>query len=397
MVATNPDFNIKDSGTTVSRNKLISLLSCNNDVILFNAHRGFKSSHSSNISQNIHRIHYFNQWFIFGKCLKMFTDLNISFLLKIKKIVKRENIDIVCITEPYGIIATSLGCPYIPVVYDAHDIAAEHAKIDFQRLKMDFRMVKLPVINKIIKTILLNYIYFIERLACKKAKHIIAITALDKHRFIQKYHLHESKITAIPVWVALDDSKEALLRSEKLAEKKSKVNIIFHGIYRHPANYAAFKLIEDYIAPEVKKYNKDIQFLLAGTDVPQFEKENVKSLGHVKDLLNLLEICDIAIVPILQGTGVRIKILDYMAAGLPIITTKKGIEGIEAEDGTHAIILDTVDKRFIDAILNLAIDMERRRTLAENAFALARIKHGRESVQDEVNEMLAKIMRSKEK
>ncbi len=395
MVATNPDFEVKDGGTTLSRNKLISLLSRNNEVILLNAHKGFKSSLSSNISQRIHRTYYFNPWFIFGRCLMMFTDLNISFLSKIKKIVKQENIDIVCITEPYGIILTSLICPHTPVVYDAHDIASEHAKIGFQRLKMDFRMVKLPVINKIIRSIFLNYMYFIERLACKRAKHIIAITEMDKHRFIQKYHIHESKITAVPVWVALNDSKKAFLGEKELAEKK--VNIIFHGIYRHPANYEAFKLIDDYIAPEVKKYNKDIQFLLAGTDVPQFEKENIKSLGHVKDLSNLLEIADIAIVPILQGTGVRIKILDYMAAGLPIITTRKGIEGIEAENGKHAIILDTVDKRFIDAILNLAIDKVWQRTLGENAFELASAKHNRESVQDIVNEMLPRIIESKKK
>ena len=64
----------------------------------------------------------------------------------------------------------------------------------------------------------------------------------------------------------------------------------------------------------------------------------------------MLNSSDIGIVPILHGGGTKLKIFDYMGVGLPIVTTKKGIEGIEAKNGQHAIIVDDVNEEFINAI-----------------------------------------------
>ena len=393
MVATNPDFVTKDGGTTVSRRKLVTLFSQNNDIVYLNARPQYTEAINNlpdPLSDTTHRVYYFKQWFIFGKYLAMFTDLNISFLSKMKKVVKRENVDLICVTEPYGIISTSLTCSRTPVVYDAHDIVSDHAKLYFQRLKMDFKVVRVPLINKIVKWLLLNYMHLLERLACQRAKHIIAISELDRQGFIRRYHIDESKITAIPIWVAVDDSSRISSRQKQSVESH-KTKIIFHGIYHHMANYEAFKLIEDYIAPEVKKYNDNIQFLLAGTDVPQFTRGNVKSLGYVRELSKLFETCSIGIAPLLQGTGINMKVLDYMAAGLPIITTRQAVRGIGLENGRHAIILDTVDDNFINAILSLVSDKQRREMLGKNALEFLKEKHNRENIQSKLDEMLVKI------
>lgn len=397
MVSTNPDSVEKDTGTTASRNKLISLLSRNNDMIFLNAlPHNARASCLGKTTGTSCRTYYFKQWFIFGKWLAMFTDLNIDFLSRIRGIVESENIDLICITEPYGIISTSLICQRTPVVYDAHDIASEHARLGFQRMWIDFRMVRIPIVSKIVKAVFLSYTYFVERLACKRAKHIIAITELDKQRFIKKYHVDESKVTAIPVWMALNASRKASLSEKELAQSHQ-VNIVFHGIYRHPANYEAFKLIENYIAPEVWKRNKNIQFVLAGTDVPQFEKGNIRSLGYVESLRTILDDSDIALVPVLQGTGVRIKILDYMAAGLPIVTTKKGIEGIDAKDGEHAIILESVDRKFVDAILDLASNEEKRERIGANAKKFIEREYSWERIYPKLEKVLQNSVDRQEK
>ncbi len=393
MVGTNPDLITKEGGATVRRRKLAVLFSHNNDIVYLDAlpkyDKGIniKSNHFSDAAL---KAYYFKQLFIFGKCAQMLTDLNIAFLLRIKDIVKREKIDLICITHPFGVISTSLTCPHTPVVYDAHGIISEHAKLYVERLKMDFKVVRVPLINKIVKWLLLNYIRLLERLTCQRAKHVIAITKLDRQRLIEKYTLDRNKITAIPVWMTVDNFNKVFSKRKESA-KSFKINIIFLGIYRHPANYEAFKLIEDYIAPEVKKYNANIEFILAGTDVPQFEKENLKSVGYVEDLSATLRDSDIAIVPILQGTGVRVKILDYMAAGLPIITTKQAIQGIEAENGKHAIILNAVDDNFINAILSLAGDKQRREMLGKNAMEFIKKEYNRANIQSKLDKMLIKI------
>lgn len=391
MVATNPDFSVKDGGTTVTRNKLISLLSCDNEVVLLNAYYPHAKSNANSVIEGAHKTYYFKQWFVFGKCLVMLTDLNRSFLSEIKKIVKMEHIDLVCITEPYGITSTSIIFNKIPVIYDAHDVSSDHARIAFQRLEMDFRLIRLPLVNKIIRAIFLSYMHFLEGLACKRAEHVIAITDEDKERFIKKYQMDGNKITVIQPWIPVSDISPT--SSEKIRGGiNGKIKVIFHGAYRHPANYEAFKLIENYIAPEVQKHSSEIQFILAGTDVPIFEKGNIKSFGYVKNLSQLLASCDIAIVPVLRGTGIRTKTLDYMAAGLPIISTRKGMEGIRIGNKKCAIILNKINGEFVDAILDLAADNEKRNTLGLNSLEVVRAQYGREQIKDRVGKMLCKLM-----
>ena len=385
MVATNPAYVTKAGGTRESRNKLISLFAHNHDVLFLNALE--PKDETSNKSP---KTYHFKQFFLFGRCLAMFSDFNIGFLLKIKRVAKENNIDLICITEPYGIFSTSFICQHVPVIYDAHDVLSDHAEMYFQRLKMDFKLVKIPLIDRMFRWMLLSYLRLLERLACKRGKHIIAITERDKQGFIDKYGIDESKITVIPVWKTISDFKKTSSGRTQQIEQ-DKINIVFHGTYRHPANYEAFKLILEYIAPEVRKHSDNIEFLLAGTDVPKFIKGNVKSLGFVDNLSELFAMCSIAIVPILKATGISVKTLDYMAAGLPIIVTKQIAKGIGLENDKHAIVLDTADDSFITAILSLVSDKKKRDSLSQNALNLIKREYNRENIQVKLDEMLIGI------
>ncbi len=392
MVATNPDFTTKEGGTSTSRNKLISLLSSHNELVFLNAVPPKKKEQYPGPSV-IHIIelgksYSFRQQYIFGKCLAMFTDFHPVFLWTVMKIIRKEKIDAAIVTEPYGLTMASLLCPGVPFLYDAHDFVSEHAEIAFERLKLDFAVARMPVVGGVLHFLFKSYLHTLEKMACRKAAHTLAITELDRKRFMQRYGMDGGKVTAIPVYTAVNT---ALRRENEPPGKKGQINIIFHGIYGHPANYEAFELIKSYIAPEVWKHNRDVRFLLAGTDVPQFEENNVQSLGYVRDLDSLLAKADIAVVPILQGTGVRMKILDYMAAGLPVITTQAGIDGIDAENGKHAIILDAVDEKFVQAILRLADDANSRAELGRSGVALIARDYNRETVLARLDEALAKL------
>jgi len=389
LISTNPDFQIKDTGTTATRRKLIELLLLSNRLFFLDAKPHCEDGISARYSsEEINRTYHFKQLFLGKRCLTMFTDLNPFFFLKVRKIVDKEKVNLIIVTEPYGIVVLSSICGGIPVVYDSHDVAGDHAKIGWKRLQMDFRITMVPLLNSFIRSIFLGYIMSLEKLACRMAKHIIAITDLDKQRFNQGYGVRPDKITVIPPWIEVEEHSDGSRGTRKDDEI---INVIFHGTYRHPANYEAFMLIINYIAPKIYDRDRNIQFILAGTDLPKFEKENIKALGHVDDLNELLKSCQIAIVPIRGGTGIRTKILDYMSAGLPVITTRKGIEGIKVEDAKHAIIVDTVDERFIDAILDLASDDEKRRTLGMSTLELVRAKYNRESIKAKVDTMLSEL------
>jgi glycosyltransferase involved in cell wall biosynthesis len=96
---------------------------------------------------------------------------------------------------------------------------------------------------------------------------------------------------------------------------------------------------------------------------------------------------DIAIVPILRGGGTRVKIMDYLNVGLPIVTTKKGIEGIEAENGKHAIIVDDVNEEFIKALEFLIENDSERRRLSRNARKLAEERYDWTKIGEKLNKL----------
>jgi len=79
---------------------------------------------------------------------------------------------------------------------------------------------------------------------------------------------------------------------------------------------------------------------------------------------------DIMLVPLLAGSGVRIKIIEGMAMGKPIITTSIGIEGIECVAGQDVLLADSPEQ-FADTINKCLADDELKRSLRKNARKFA--------------------------
>lgn len=70
---------------------------------------------------------------------------------------------------------------------------------------------------------------------------------------------------------------------------------------------------------------------------------NVRILGYVDDLKILLSTAGVMIAPLLFGSGIKLKMIDAFSAGLPIISTSFGVEGIEFADGIHGRVADNWD------------------------------------------------------
>ncbi|MGZ4882134.1 MAG: glycosyltransferase, partial [Halobacteriota archaeon] len=128
-----------------------------------------------------------------------------------------------------------------------------------------------------------------------------------------------------------------------------------------------------------------VEFVIAGPEVPQCEFENVRCLGFVEDLYALLKRADIAVVPLKRGGGTRLKILDYFAAGLPVVTTRKGIEGIEAQDKVHALIVDDTED-LIGALRYLIGHPEERERISTNALELVKNQYDWDIIGEALNQ-----------
>jgi polysaccharide biosynthesis protein PslH len=394
MVCTNPVFRYESGGTKWVLDSLIKLCSCHNDVVFFTASYPEDKALLHGNEKGSSNTYYFRQGMFLEEYLHILTDLNICFLLNLRKVIKKEHVDLLWITMPYGIVLSSIFCRNVPIIYDSHAVVSDAVGITLTTLEHRSRVFRMPILRSIVRLTLQGYISFIERLACRRATHIKAISEPDRSRFIAKYGISKDKITTISPFIDSSKIGKAPSESQRLPGA-STIKVIFHGGYNHRPNRDAYELILNYIAPEVVKHNGNIQFLLAGAGMPVFERGNVKSLGFVEDIQTLVASADIAIVPLMEGEGAKIKIFDYMAAGLPIISTKKGIQAIEAENGKHALIYDDIDQKFISAILGLANDSERREVLGRNTLELVKTKYNQDIVQTQIDEMLAKVVELK--
>ena len=87
------------------------------------------------------------------------------------------------------------------------------------------------------------------------------------------------------------------------------------------------------------------------------------------DARAFIDDCDILIVPLLSGSGMRIKIIEAMAAGKAVISTRVGAEGIMAEEGKDILLADTADE-FRKQVARLAASPTELRALGAQAREL---------------------------
>jgi glycosyltransferase involved in cell wall biosynthesis len=91
--------------------------------------------------------------------------------------------------------------------------------------------------------------------------------------------------------------------------------------------------------------------------------------GYVADVVPFWTHATVLAVPLLSGGGIRVKILEAMAMGVPVVSTTVGCEGLEVQDGVHLLIADT-PKDFARACAAVLQDKELAHKLAQNAHQL---------------------------
>lgn len=96
---------------------------------------------------------------------------------------------------------------------------------------------------------------------------------------------------------------------------------------------------------------------------------NIKILGFVKNIDFYFENCICLVAPLLLGAGIKVKILEAFAAGIPVLTNQIGIEGIPAKNGIDYIHCESAEE-YIKAIDNLLHFEELGNTLSHNARRL---------------------------
>lgn len=164
----------------------------------------------------------------------------------------------------------------------------------------------------------------------------------------------------------------ALNQPDRLQRRPN--TLVFNGSLAYRANYDAMRWFLAEVHPLIKMQQPAVSLTitgaLEGVDLDGLAlDESVHLAGYVADVRSPVAEATAAIAPIRQGGGTRLKILEAMALGTPVVATTKGAEGLEVKTGEHLLLADT-PQAFAQAVLTLLDDPELRRRLAENARRL---------------------------
>jgi glycosyltransferase involved in cell wall biosynthesis len=143
--------------------------------------------------------------------------------------------------------------------------------------------------------------------------------------------------------------------------------VVFVGTTRYPPNFFAVEEICRALAPALP--HLDFHIVGEAPWRPAAVPANVQFLGRVASTAEPLSSAQVAIAPVRHGSGTRLKILEYFAAGLPVVCTTKAAEGLDLRDGVHARLAQTTEA-FVAAIRELHAEPGRAAGLGAAARAL---------------------------
>lgn len=167
---------------------------------------------------------------------------------------------------------------------------------------------------------------------------------------------------------------------------------LYTGSLTYAPNAEAVAFWVRQIQPLVARSMPDVTLTVTGVLPPilpaEAEHAAVRLTGRVADLEPHFAEARVFVAPIQSGTGTRIKLLEAMAHGMPIVTTTKGIEGIQAQNNEHLLIADDprdfaacVVRLFLDPQLSLRLGTAAREYVEAHHSATAAGSRLREIVQ----------------
>jgi glycosyltransferase involved in cell wall biosynthesis len=153
--------------------------------------------------------------------------------------------------------------------------------------------------------------------------------------------------------------------------------LVFHGNLANAHNSEAVEELLHEVFPVVRREHPDATLFLVGGKPPESDQPGGVTTGHLDDLPAHLAAADLAVAPIRSGSGTNLKILEYLATGLPVVTTPVGAEGFPLVDGEHARIVgdESVGGAVVDLLDRGAVRARigrRGRGLAEAQFDWSR-------------------------
>lgn len=214
----------------------------------------------------------------------------------------------------------------------------------------------------------------IEKTSCEQADKIVVVSDVDKNLMMETYDIEEEKIEIIPNCADTDlfkysEEGRTFVRDMWGLDLESTL-LMFVGKLDYAPNVTAVKYIVENIYPMIDEKYPRSKFMIVGKGYERLlrhKKRNIIFTGYVNRLPDYLSAADIVIIPLDSGSGTRLKILEAASCSRPIVSSKKGAEGLDFSNNREIIVTEGIDKEFIEGIIELIEDEGLRRRIGNNA------------------------------
>lgn len=151
--------------------------------------------------------------------------------------------------------------------------------------------------------------------------------------------------------------------------------LLFTGTMSYPPNAQAAQWLADEIFEKVRARRPDATLAIVGRNPSAAiralaSRPGIEVPGRVPDLRPWLTQAEVVVAPLLAGSGTKLKVIEAMAAGRPVVATPIGAEGIEAEMGRELEVAETAEQ-FAAAVVELLADSSRARRMGGAGRELA--------------------------
>lgn len=197
-----------------------------------------------------------------------------------------------------------------------------------------------------------------------------------------------ASIATLPLFLAESAQPRSYSRSDRAQ------HLVFVGNFHHSPNQDAVLFFLNEVFPRILLAWPDAVFHVVGPAPPPnilaLSSSQIQIHGFVEDLDRFLSKMHVSVLPLRFGAGVKGKLGVSLRAGLPVVSTPLGVEGVPIVAGTHALLADH-PVAFADAVLSLLADSELRHSVAMAGLQLFQEQWGSRQAYGQLLEILSKL------
>lgn len=281
----------------------------------------------------------------------------------VTKLLRKEKFDTVILESPSTLHAVSLIRQYDKeaiIIFDAHNVDSNLAAAFVKKDEIS-RKKYLSILNT-------------ESSLYKIVDALLVCSEKDKDGF-DKLNNGNLPISIIPNGVSI--VPQLCDESVKLDQP---INILFCAYLSTRPNSEGLLWFHSKIWPKIRSIFPALKLMVVGGGNLSagahtlMEDKSLVFTGRIDDVKPFYNECTISIVPLKTGSGTRLKILEAMSYGLPVVSTTQGAEGIEYTDGKDILIADE-ESLFAEKVVQLLQQKEQRIMMQQNARALVKKKY----------------------